>query len=488
MKNRFVHLHIHTEYSLLDGASRISKLVKIAKDDGAGAVAITDHGNMYGAYKFYNACKDVGIKPIMGCEIYIVDDLEVHEPKEHRGHMILLAKNNTGYFNLCKINTTAWTKGFYYKPRIDYKYLAEHSDGIICLSACLAGHIPYYLLRGEYDTAKKYAQRLKEIFADDFYLELQDHGLADQKRVNPEIIKMAGELDIKLVATNDVHYLNRDDAEMQDALMCIATQCKVKDDDRMKFETEEFYYKNTDEMTKVIDGIFTSSGASADRTNEIICNVNEIADKCDCNPFVKADLIPAFTPETGEDNVTYFRRLAEDGLKKLYGEITPKIRERYETEFAVISGQGFIDYFLIVADFMRFANENGIPVGPGRGSGAGSIIAYALGITKLDPFRYDLLFERFLHGERISMPDFDLDFCCKRRGEVIDYVTKKYGADHICQIVTFGTMAAKAAIKDIARVFDVPYGEVEKITKPIDMPAQGVKPPFLPYIFGLKTL
>lgn len=474
-------MHVHTEYSLLDGASRISKLVKIAKEDGADAVAMTDHGNMYGAYKFYKACKDVGIKPILGCEIYIVDDLEVKEPKEHRAHLILLAKNNAGYFNLCKINTTAWTKGFYYKPRIDYKFLAEHSEGVICLSACLAGHIPYFLLQGEYDTAKKYALRLKQIFGADFYLELQDHNLPEQRRVNPELIKLAGDIGVKLVATNDVHYLRKEDAEMQDALMCISTQSKVADTDRMKFGSDEFYYKSTDEMRAVINGI------DRDKTDEIFNNVIEIAAKCDCNPFGKRNLIPAFTTPTGETNAAYFRRLAEDGLKKYYGEITPQIKERFESEFNIIERQGFIDYFLIVADFMRFANENDIPVGPGRGSGAGSIIAYALGITKLDPFAYDLLFERFLHGERKSMPDFDLDFCCKRRGEVIDYVTKKYGEDHICQIVTFGTMAAKAAIKDMARVFDIPYAEVDKVTKPIEI-TQTVKPPYLQYIFGLKDV
>ncbi len=475
---RFVHLHVHTEYSLLDGAARISKLVKIAKEQGAGACAITDHGNMYGAYKFYQACKqkDINIKPIIGCEIYIVDDMNKREPGEHRGHMILLCKNNTGYFNLCKINTAAWTKGFYYKPRIDYDFLEKHCEGLICLSACLAGHIPYYLNLDEYDEAKKYAVRLQKMFGEDFYLELQDHGIPEQKKVNVGILKLADELKIELVATNDIHYLYREDAEMQDALICIGTQRKVQDTDRMRFETDQFYYKSGAEMAALFPNV-----------PRAISNTVVIADKCNCDPFARADLIPAFTSPTGEDNITYFKRNAEEGLKRLYGEITPEIQARYDKEFHVVESQGFIDYYLIVADFMRFAREHDIPIGPGRGSGAGSILAYALGITKLNPLKYNLLFERFLNLERRSMPDFDLDFCKRRRGEVIEYVIDKYGRDNVCQIVTYGTMKAKAAIKDIARVFDVPFAEVAKITKPIKI-NQKQKSPYLEYIFGLKDL
>ncbi|MBS7400930.1 MAG: DNA polymerase III subunit alpha [Eubacteriales bacterium] len=473
---RFVHLHVHTEYSLLDGAARISKLVKIAKEQGAGACAITDHGNMYGAYKFYQACKAVGIKPIIGCEIYIVDDMNKREPGEHRGHMILLCKNNTGYINLCKINTAAWTKGFYYKPRIDYDFLEKHCEGLICFSACLAGHIPHYLALDEYDEAKKYAVRLQNMFGEDFYLELQDHGIALQKKVNRDILQLAKELKIELVATNDIHYLYKDDAEMQDALLCIGTQRKVADVDRMRFETQEFYYKTGAQMAALFPDV-----------PQAISNTVVIADKCNCDPFARADLIPAFTSPTGEDNITYFKRNAEEGLKRLYGEITPEIQARYEKEFHVVESQGFIDYYLIVADFMRFAREHDIPIGPGRGSGAGSILAYALGITKLNPLKYNLLFERFLNLERRSMPDFDLDFCKRRRSEVIDYVVDKYGRDNVCQIVTFGSMKAKAAIKDIARVFDVPFSEVAKITKPIEI-NQKQKSPYLEYIFGLKDL
>ncbi|MBO4823702.1 MAG: DNA polymerase III subunit alpha [Clostridia bacterium] len=475
---RFVHLHVHTEYSLLDGAARISKLVKIAKEQGAGACAITDHGNMYGAYKFYQACKakDINIKPILGCEIYIVDDMNKREAGEHRGHMILLCKNNTGYINLCKINTAAWTKGFYYKPRIDYDFLEKHCEGLICLSACLAGHIAHYLALDEYDEAKKYALRLQKIFGEDFYLELQDHGIPLQKKVNRGILQLANELKVELVATNDIHYLYKEDAEMQDALLCISTQSKINDVDRMRFETDQFYYKTGAEMAALFPDI-----------PKAISNTVVIADKCNCDPFARADLIPAFTSPTGEDNITYFKRNAEEGLKRLYGKITPEIQARYEKELHVVESQGFIDYYLIVADFMRFARENDIPIGPGRGSGAGSILAYALGITKLDPLRYNLLFERFLNLERRSMPDFDLDFCKRRRGEVIDYVIDKYGRDNVCQIVTFGTMKAKAAIKDIARVLDVPFAEVSQITKPIEI-NQKQKSPYLEYIFGLKDL
>ena len=470
----FVHLHNHTEYSLLDGAARISRLVKTAKQYGMPAVAITDHGNMYGAYRFYKACKKEGIKAIIGCEIYIVDDMNTLSPKEHRGHLVLLAKNNDGYKNLCKINTAAWTKGFYYKPRIDFDFLKQHSEGLIVLSGCLAGHVPQNILNGMYDEAKKYAVKLKDIFGDDFYIELQDHGMAEQKQINPELIKLAGELKIELVATNDVHYIEAEDAEMQDALMCVEMRTTIDDPDRMKFPSDQFFLKTREEMEKLFP-------------QNAIDNTLKIAGKCDCHPFGRENLFPVFETPNGKDSVTYFKELIEEGLKARYGKITPEVRDRYKTEFQVITGQNFADYFLIVADLMKFANDNNIPVGPGRGSGAGSIIAYALNITKLDPLKYNLLFERFLHGERISVPDFDLDFCCDRRQEVIDYVINKYGAEKVCQIVTFGTLAAKAAIKDIARVFKMPYAEVEKITKTMEL-KQGLKPPVLPYVFALKKV
>ena len=484
----FAHLHLHTEYSLLDGAARISRLAKTATNLGMNAIAITDHGNMYGVYKFYKEIKKFNeanpttpVKGIIGCEGYIVDDLTEQKPKEHIGHIVFLAKNNTGYFNLCKINTKAWTDGFYGKPRIDYNFLKEHKEGLICLSGCLAGHIPHFLLQGMYDEAKKYAIKLKEIFGEDFYLEIQDHNMSEQKVVIPQIIKLAKELNIELVATNDVHYLNKEDAEMQKTLVCVTTKKTFDEKNDMLMPTEEFYLKSPKEMHNLFDKI-------APHACE---NTIRIAEKCNVSPFGKADLIPEFAlPKNTKckTNVEYFRELIEKGLKEIYGNPLPKnVKSRYETEFNVIADNNFVDYFLIVADFMKHAIDKDIAVGPGRGSGAGSIIAYALGITRLDPLKYDLLFERFLHNERVSMPDFDLDFCCNRRGEVIDYVIGKYGKNHVCQIITFGTLAAKAAIKDIARVFKMPYSEVDKITKPINV-APSEKPPILPYIFELKKL
>jgi len=473
-KPQFVHLHVHTEYSLLDGAARISTLVKAAKKLGMPAIAITDHGNMYGTYKFYKECKKQGIKGIIGCEVYTVDNaLSRSNFKEHRGHLVLLAKNNAGYINLCKLNSSAWTEGFYGKPRVDYELIAKHSEGLICLSGCLGGHIPHYIMKNMYDEAKKYAVRLKEVFGDDFYIELQDFNDPDCDRVNPVLIKMAKELNIELIATNDVHYVYKEDAEMQDVLMCVEMKKTVDDPDRMKFPSEEFYLKTHDEMYELFGEIAPTA----------ISNSIKIAEKCDCHPFAKnKDLMPVFHLPEGVDNVKYFEKLVKDGLIERYGKITPEIKTRYDHEFKMLADNGFIDYFLIVADLMKFANDNGIAVGPGRGSGAGSIIAYALNITKLDPFRYNLLFERFLHNERLSMPDFDLDFCCNRRDEVIEYVKNKYGQDKFCQIVTFGSLAAKAAIKDIARVFRMPYAEVDKITKPMQF-SQVMKPPFLPYVF-----
>ena len=485
----FVHLHVHTEYSLLDGAARISRLAKVCRANGMDAIAITDHGNMYGTYKFFKEIKNFnkslkeGEKPfkaIIGCEIYITDDLESRNFGDHIGHLVLLCKNNTGYKNLCKINSKAWIDGFYKKPRIDYEFLAKHSKGLIVLSGCLAGHINHYLMKNMYDEAVKYAQKIKDIFGEDAYIELQDQNLKEQKQTNPMLIKIARQLDMPLIATNDVHYLERGDAEMQKALVCVTTKRTIDEPNDMLMPTDEFYLKSPEEMQKVF-------GKTAPDALE---NTLKIADKCDCQPFGRSDFLPIFDIPDGEiqDKEKYFRKKIEDGLKTYYGNPLPKhVKERYEIEYKVIAGQNFVDYFLIVADFMEYAANQGIATGPGRGSGAGSIIAYALGITRLDPLKYGLLFERFLHSERVSMPDFDLDFCCDRRGEVIDYVIQKYGKDHVCQIITFGTLAAKAAIKDIARVFKMPYAEVDKITKPIEI-NQTQRPPFLPYIFDIKKI
>ena len=452
-------------------------MVKRAKELGMPAIAITDHGNMYGVYKFYKAAKKAGIKPILGCEFYVVDDMMSRNHKEHKGHLVLLAKNNAGYINLCKLNSAAWTRGFYSKPRVDYDLIAKHSKGLVCLSGCLGGHIPHYLMKNMYDEAKKYAVNLKKIFKDDFYIELQDFGAAENDLTNPLMIQMAKELNIELAATNDVHYIYREDADMQDALMCVEMKKTVDDPDRMRFPAEEFYVKTYDEMYK----LFGESAPSA------LTNTLKIAEKCDCHPFERQDFIPTFINPEGIDNTTYFRELVENGLIERYGKIDGQVKKRLEHEFNMINDNGFVDYFLIVADIMRFANEKGIAVGPGRGSGVGSIIAYALNITKLDPFKYDLLFERFLHNERITMPDFDLDFCCNRRDEIIQYVKDKYGEKMVCQIVTFGSLAAKAAIKDIARVFKMPYAEVDKITKPMQF-SQVMKPPFLPYVFDMEKI
>ncbi|MDR0462284.1 MAG: DNA polymerase III subunit alpha [Christensenellaceae bacterium] len=484
----FVHLHVHTEYSLLDGAARVSRLAKLATSLGMPAVAITDHGNMYGTYKFYKAIKaynkenlksgEKPFKAIIGCEVYIVNDLTKQIFTEHIGHLVLLAKNNKGYINLCKINTKAWIEGFYKKPRIDWEFLRKHSDGLICLSGCLAGHINQSLMQNMYDEAKKIALDLRSMFGEDFYIELQNQGIPEQDETNPKLIKLARELNIPLVATNDVHYLTREDADMQKALVCVTTKSTFDDPSDMTMPTDQFYLKSPEEMQKIFGKI----------APDALENTVKIAEKCNCSPFEQADLLPEFTVPNGGDKVAYFRKTVEGGLKKIYGNPIPKkIIDRYNMEADVIIGKNYVDYFLVVSDFMKYANDNGIATGPGRGSGAGSVIAYALGITKLDPLKYNLLFERFLNPERPSMPDFDLDFCCMRRSEVIDYVVQKYGRDHVAQIITFGTLAAKAAIKDIARVFKMPYSEVDKITKPIDIP-QTEKPPFLPYIFALKKL
>ena len=472
----------------MDGAARISRLAKEARAKGMDACAITDHGNMYGAYRFYKAVKefnkgatDRGEKPfkaIIGCEIYIVSDATKNIFSEHINHLVLLCKSNEGYINLCKINTSAWLDGFYKKPRIDFEFLKKHSKGLICLSACLAGPVAYLLKQGMTDEAKKMALLLKDIFGDDFYIEIQDNGMADQNEMNPKLIKLARELNIPLVATNDVHYLSREDADMQRALVCVTTKKFIDEPNDMLMETDEFYLKSPEEMKKNLGKI----------APDAIENTVKIAEQCNCHPFGFQDLLPRFDVPDGGDKQKYFRKQIEAGLERLYGKpLSKAVKERYEMECHVITSQNYVDYFLVVADFMQYAKDNGIATGPGRGSGAGSIIAYALGITRLDPLKYNLLFERFLHLERPSMPDFDLDFCCNRRAEVIDYVINKYGAANVCQIITFGTLAAKAAIKDISRVFRMPYSEVDKLTKPIDIP-QTEKPPFLPYIFGLKKL
>ena len=490
---QFVHLHVHTEFSLLDGLARIEKLIDITKERGWKAVAITDHGNMFGALKFYETCILNGIKPIIGCEFYIARDHKVKNTKDDIGHLILLAKNNEGYHNLLKLISIAHVDGMYYKPRIDYELLKKYSGGVICLSACLAGHVQRLILQRRFDEAEKCALWHKEVFGDDYYLEIQNHYLPEDQQVVLGLSELSKKLGIKLVATNDVHYLNKEDAELQDALMCVQMHKFVDDTDRMKFETDEFYYKTYEEMLQALPGF-----------EEALDNTLEIADKCNVVLKTKSlgeiasvdekyklpankNYIPQYVPETGETTFDYLKRMAYEGLEKLYPEVTQELKERMEMELQTIKEQGFVEYFLVVWDYINFARQNDIPVGPGRGSGAGSLVAYCIGITKVDPMKYHLFFERFINKERVSMPDFDVDFCMDRRGEVIEYVKRKYGADHVAGIVTFGTMKAKNAIRDVGRVLRLPISEVDKLCKDIpNFPPEGLKKdkPVLKYYFG----
>ena len=489
----FVHLHVHTEYSLLDGLARIKKLVKMTKERGWRAVAMTDHGNMFGTIKMYEACIEAGIKPIIGCEFYICQDHLNKTGREDTGHLILIAKNNTGYHNLLKLISIAHVDGMYYKPRIDYKLLEQYHEGIICLSACLAGHLQKFILQRRFDEARELALWFKRVFGEDFYIEIQNHNLPEDKEVILGQTKLAKELGIKLVATNDVHYLNREDSELQDTLMCVAMHKFVDDPDRLKFATDEFYYKTYEEMLEALPGY-----------EEALDTTLEIADKCDVILQTKSmyenskidrkyglpsnqNYIPNYIPETGESTYDYLKRMAYEGLEKLYPKVTKELTDRLEEELGLIKKQGFVEYFLIVWDYINYARKSGIPVGPGRGSGAGSLVAYCIGITKVDPIKYNLFFERFINPERVSMPDFDVDFCKDRRGEVIEYVKRKYGADHVAGIVTFGSMKAKNAIRDIGRVLRVPLSDVNRLAKEIpNFPPDGLKKnePVLKYYFG----
>ena len=468
----FVHLHLHTEYSLLDGATRIKKMVKVCKEYGMPAVAITDHGNMFGVIAFYDECKKQGVKPVIGCEFYTTDNIAVKNPKSKYSHLVLLAKNQEGYLNLCKLNTLAFRDGFYYKPRIDYKALEKYSGGLICLSACLAGDIPQAILDRRYDEAERLVQWFKGIFGEDFYLEMQDHNMEEQKEVNAKLRELSKKFNIKLVATNDVHYIYKEDAEVQDVLMCVQMQKTVDDPDRLKFVSDEFYLKTYDEMAK----LFPYDLDALDVTVEI-------ANKCNVEFEFGHYLFPPYKPADDSTPSEFIRKLLDKGLINRYGEVTSEIRLRADREIDLIEKQGFVEYFLVVWDYIDKAKSMGIPVGPGRGSGAGSIVAYSLGITNIDPLKYDLLFERFIHAERVSAPDFDVDFADYRREEVIDYVKEKYTPDRVVKIATFGTMAAKNAIKDVGRVLRVPYSELDKITKAI--PNKVSKPDVIKKCFGL---
>jgi DNA polymerase-3 subunit alpha len=457
----FTHLHVHTEYSLLDGACRISELVERVKALGQEAVAITDHGVMYGVIDFYRACKAAGVKPVIGCEVYVAPRTRfdrVHELDSSAYHLVLLCRNETGYRNLSYMVSMAFTEGFYVKPRIDKDLLRAHSEGLIALSACLAGEIPRRLRNGDYEGAKAHALEMRELFGEDgYYLEIQDHGLPEQKQVIAGILRLHEETGIPLVATNDAHYLTRDDAEMQDALMCIQMGKTLDDQNRMKFETQEFYIKSEDEMRALFPNY-----------PEAIENTAKIAALCDLEFEFGKYHLPEFKLPPGEtDGDAYFEKLCWKGFDERYPNGDEEHRERLRMEMGVIRQMGFVDYFLIVSDFIGYAKGQGIPVGPGRGSAAGSMVAYCLYITDVDPIKYSLYFERFLNPERVTMPDIDIDFCIRRRQEVIDYVTRKYGEDHVAQIVTFGTMKAKAAIRDVGRVLNFPYAEVDNIAKQV---------------------
>ena len=452
----FVHLHVHTQYSLLDGASRIPELVKRAKALGQSALAITDHGVMYGVIDFYRACKAEGIKPILGMETYVTKGkYDAVETKERDyAHLILLAKNQLGYQNLMLLSSEAFIHGFYYKPRIDYDLLRRHHEGLICLSACLAGDIPQALLRGEDARAYEIAKMLHETFGDDFYIELQNHGIPEQKEVLPKLRQLAKALGIKTVATNDIHYVKKEDADAQDVLLCIQTQRFVDETDRMRMETDEFYLKSYDEMAEALP----------DDVEALDCT-NEIADKCNVEIQFGVRRLPHFTAPNGMDNDAFLRQLCDEGMKRKMPNAGKEAKDRLKYELSIIERMGFVDYYLIVWDFIHYAKTHDIMVGPGRGSGAASLAAYFLDITDVDPLKYNLLFERFLNPERVSMPDFDVDFCYERRQEVIDYVGEKYGEGHVAQIITFGTMAAKAVVRDVARVLRVPYADADRLAK-----------------------
>ncbi|MEN2984767.1 MAG: DNA polymerase III subunit alpha [Dictyoglomaceae bacterium] len=454
----FIHLHVHTEYSLLDGACRIPDLIQKVKELGMSAVAITDHGVMYGVIDFYKTAKENGIKPIIGCEVYLTPNsrFEKKGQKDPLFHLILLVKDKEGYKNLIKLLTLSYLEGFYYKPRIDKELLRSYSKGLIALSSCLAGEIPTYILQGNIDKARSAIFEYLDIFGNDFYLEIQDNGLPEQKIVNNILISLSKELDVPLVATNDVHYLNKEDSELHDILLCIQTGSKLKDKNRLRFETDEFYLKSQEEMEKSFANIPSS-----------LENTYKIAEKCNLEINLNNIILPTFEVPEGETLESYFEKLCWENAKKRIKNITPEIKERLNYEISVIKQMGFAGYFLIVSDFVNYAKSKGIPVGPGRGSAAGSLVAYVLGITNLEPTRWGLIFERFLNPERITMPDIDIDFCFERREEVINYVREKYGKDHVAQIITFGTMAARAAIRDVGRVLDVPYAEVDRLAKMI---------------------
>ncbi|GAA0177602.1 DNA polymerase III subunit alpha [Clostridium sediminicola] len=458
-ENNFVHLHVHTEFSLLDGSGKISKIIKKAKDLGMKSLAITDHGAMYGCVEFYKRAKENGIKPIIGCEVYIASKsmyIKRNDKENKTHHLVLLVKNQKGYENLMKIVSKASEDGFYYKPRVDLDFLKNHSEGLIALSACLAGEVQWLLNHNQGQKAKEMAIKYKEIFKEGFYLELQYHKIPEQLKVNDQIVKLSKELDIPMVATNDVHYINREDSKAHEVLLCIQTGKTLDDKDRMSFPSDEFYLKSEKEMRELFS-----------YAPEAIDNTAKIAQECNFDYEFHVSKLPNYPLSEGTSHYEYLKELCYKGLRERYKEITEELDERLQYELRIINEMGYVDYFLIVWDFMDYCVENNIMTGPGRGSAAGSLVAFTLGITKIDPIKYNLIFERFLNPERVSMPDIDSDFCYERRGDVIDYVVKKYGEQNVAQIVTFGTMAARACIRDVGRAMNYSYVEVDKIAKMI---------------------
>lgn len=458
----FAHLHVHTEYSLLDGACRINKIASATRQKGMTSLAITDHGVMYGVIDFYRACIKENIKPVIGCEVYVAPHSRFDKTSSYEKyyHMVLLCENNTGYQNLIKLVSYGFTEGFYSKPRIDDELLEKYHDGLICLSACLAGEIPQKLLDGDYNAAKAKAEYYRDLFGkDNFFIELQDHGIEEQQRIIPSLVRIADEIGVDIVATNDSHYIEKEDSKTHNILLCIQTNRTINDNDRMEFQTNEFYLKTEEEMRSLFP-----------KYPQAIENTQKIADRCNVEFEFGVRKLPRFDVPNNEDHLEYFRRNCYKGLYKHYGENPDRsLIDRLEYEISTVAKMGFVDYYLIVNDFVQYAKSNGIPVGPGRGSGAGSLCAYCIGITAIDPIKYNLLFERFLNPERVSMPDFDIDFCKERRGEVIDYVVRKYGDDHVAQIISFGTMAARGAIRDVGRALAIPYATVDVIAKLVPM-------------------
>ncbi len=457
---KLIPLHIHTEFSLLDGMIRVGDLVKYAVDNELPAVAITDHGVMYSAIEFYEKAKAAGINPLIGCEFYVHND-DIHKQDSHNNplyHLVLIAKNTQGYKNLIKLVSVAWCEGFYYKPRINFELIKQYHEGLICSSACLGGEVLKHLQNNDKEKAKATAIAYKELFGDDYYLELQDHGLEEQKRTNPELIRLARELDIKMIITHDAHYLNKEDWEAQDSLLCLQTNADVADPKRFRFPNHEFYIKSQEEMRQAFSWMDDAT------FEECVKNTEEIASKCNVEIELGNAPLPHYEVPEGYTNETYLEKVVYDGVQKRYGEITPELKSRVDYELSVINKMGFPAYFLITWDFIHYAKTHDIPVGPGRGSAAGSVVAYALEITDLDPIKHNLLFERFLNEERFTMPDIDIDFCIEKRRQVIDYVTEKYGEDKVCQIITFSTYAPKAAFKGIARILKVPFAEANRLT------------------------